>query len=93
MGRRGRVEISTSGRSIGQWWTQEAESHLTRLYGKINSLIFRANTVGDVIGPTVQPAAKELEGKPLAVQIVKVYRMMSGEIKCRKSDKWTGRCK
>jgi hypothetical protein len=53
MGRRVSFEKPPSYRSIDQWWTQKAETYLTRLNGKFNSLISRANTVGDMTGQAV----------------------------------------
>jgi hypothetical protein len=57
MGGRFRVETASSGRSIGHWWIEEAEPHLTRMYGKFNFLVSRENIVGDLLGQAVQPAA------------------------------------
>jgi hypothetical protein len=61
----GRVsfEKPPSDRSIGQWWTQEAEPHLTRLYGKFNCLISRANIVGGLFGQAVQQLLCCCEGE------------------------------
>jgi hypothetical protein len=59
----------SSGRSIGQWWNQDAKPQLTRVYGKLKSLISKANKVGDVLGQAVQPPAKQLAGKPFAVLV------------------------
>jgi hypothetical protein len=69
MGRRVRFERPSSNRSIGQWWTKEAEPNLTRVYVKFKSLVSKANTVGNVLGKTVQPADEELSGKPFAVLV------------------------
>ena len=58
MGRSVGFETTSSNRSINQWWTQEAKLNLSKVYGKFNSLVHKANTAGVVLGQTGQHVAE-----------------------------------
>jgi len=57
MGRRVRFETASCNESIGQWWTQEANPNLTRMYEKFMCLVSKTNTAGYVFGQADKQAA------------------------------------